>query len=90
VRQIRDAQEFRGAPGKTVLPVEEDVRMVSRQSLVLRRTLFPGSTLKREDLTVQRPGTGLPAALITRAIGRRVVRVAPAGSLLQWDMLDAA
>jgi N,N'-diacetyllegionaminate synthase len=90
VRLIRDAQEFRGAPGKTVLPIEEDVRVVSRQSLVLKRTLFPGSTLKPEDLTVQRPGTGLPAALITRAIGRRVIRVAPAGALLEWNMLDAA
>jgi sialic acid synthase SpsE len=90
VRLIRDAQDFRGSPEKTVLPIEEDVRNVSRQSLVLRRTLYPGSTLKREDLTVQRPGTGLPAALITQTLGRKIARLAPAGSMLQWDMLDAA
>ena len=90
VRLIRDAQDFRGTPGKTVLPIEHDVRTVSRQSLVLKRTLFPGSTLTPEDLTVQRPGTGLPAALITQAVGRKITRLAPAGALLEWNMLDAA
>ena len=90
VRQIREAQAFRGLPGKTVLPIEEDVREVSRQSLVLRKSIYPGSTLQREDLTVQRPGTGLPAALITQAVGKRITRFATAGSMLQWDMLDAA
>ena len=91
VKLIREAQVLRGTPGKQVLPIEEEVRRVSRQSLVLKRNLQPGDVLKSEDLTVQRPGTGLPAAAITQAIGRRVLRPVQAGSLLQWDMLtDAA
>jgi N,N'-diacetyllegionaminate synthase len=90
IKLIREAQDFRGAPGKIVLPIEEDVRLVSRQSLVLRRSVQPGARLKPEDLTVQRPGTGLPAALITQAVGRTVTRFVTAGSMLQWDMLDAA
>lgn len=91
VKRIRDAEVLIGAPGKRVLPIEEDVRKVSRQSLVLRRSLKPGDTLRSEDLTFQRPGTGLPAAMITQAVGRRISREVTAGSLLQWDMLtDAA
>ncbi|HEY8665826.1 MAG TPA: N-acetylneuraminate synthase family protein [Tepidisphaeraceae bacterium] len=90
VKLIREAQDFRGAPGKIVLEIEQDVRLVSRQSLVLKRSVQPGTQLKSEDLTVQRPGTGLPAALITQAVGRTVTRFVPAGSMLQWDMLDAA
>lgn len=90
VKLLRDAQIFRGAPGKTVLPIEEDVRIVSRQSLVLRRSVQPGQRLRADDLTVQRPGTGMPAAQIVQAIGRRIVKPAKAGSMLQWDMLDAA
>ena len=90
VKLIREAQALRGLEGKRVLVSEQDVRRVSRQSLVLRRTLKPGETLKAEDLTVQRPGTGLPAAMITQAIGKRIVKPVTAGSLLQWDMLDAA
>jgi sialic acid synthase SpsE len=91
LRRIREAETLCGSPGKTVLPVEEDVRKVSRQSLVVRRSLQPGETLRQEDLTFQRPGTGMPAAMITEAIGRRMSRAVTAGSLLQWDMLtDAA
>jgi N-acetylneuraminate synthase/N,N'-diacetyllegionaminate synthase len=91
VKRIREADTLCGAPGKTVLPIEEDVRKVSRQSLVVRRSLKAGETLRSEDLTFQRPGTGMPAAMIGKAVGRRISREISAGSLLQWDMLiDAA
>jgi N,N'-diacetyllegionaminate synthase len=88
VKLIREADALRGVPGKRVLPTEEDVRTVSRQSLVLRRALQPGDTIKEEDLAVQRPGTGVSAALFQEAIGRRVVRTVTAGSILQWDMIS--
>lgn len=90
VRLVREADALRGAPGKHVLDIEQDVRKVSRQSLVLRRTLAPGDYIREEDLTVQRPGTGLSAALIDQAIGRKLARPVNAGSLLEWDMLEAA
>jgi sialic acid synthase SpsE len=92
VRQIREAERMCGTPGKRVLDIELDVRKVSRQSLVVRRDIKSGHVLREEDLTVQRPGTGMPAAMIMQAIGRKVIRPLPAGSLLQADMLvdDAA
>jgi sialic acid synthase SpsE len=90
IKLIRDADVLRGTGGKHVLDIEMDVRTVSRQSLVLRRTLAAGDVLREEDLTVQRPGTGLPAGQIMEAVGRRMIKPANAGSLLQWDMLDAA
>lgn len=87
---VREAQVLRGAPGKTVLPVEQDVRSVSRQSLVVARGLPKGAIIGMDDLIVQRPGTGIPAAMIVRAVGRRASRPIPSGSLLQWDMLSDA
>lgn len=90
IKLVREAQILRGRQGKRVLEIEQDVRKVSRQSLVARRSLKAGETIRPEDLTVQRPGTGLPAAMIAKAIGRRVTKPVTAGSLLQWDMLDAA
>ncbi len=73
-----------------VLPIEEEVRVIARQSLVLRRTLKEGDVLRDEDLTVQRPGTGLSAAVIADTVGRKVIRPVQAGAMLQWDMLEAA
>jgi N-acetylneuraminate synthase/N,N'-diacetyllegionaminate synthase len=90
VAMIRSADAMRGTGGKRVLDIERDVRQVSRQSLVLARPLNEGEVVSEADVTVQRPGTGIPAAEITMAIGKRAARPLPAGTLLQWDMLDAA
>ncbi|MGB7158703.1 MAG: N-acetylneuraminate synthase family protein [Tepidisphaeraceae bacterium] len=91
VAMIRSADVMRGAGGKRVLDIERDVRKVSRQSLVLSRTLGAGEVVSEADVTVQRPGTGIPAAEIAVAIGKRAARSLPAGTMLQWDMLaDAA
>ncbi|HEX3357205.1 MAG TPA: N-acetylneuraminate synthase family protein, partial [Tepidisphaeraceae bacterium] len=62
VRLIRLTEALRGRGGKCVLPIEQDVRTVSRQSLVLRRDLGSGDTIGQGDLIVQRPGTGISAA----------------------------
>jgi N-acetylneuraminate synthase/N,N'-diacetyllegionaminate synthase len=90
VRAIRTAERLRGRPGKRVLPIEQDVRHVSRQSLVLARPLPARHVLTVGDLVTQRPGTGLPASLLLKVIGRRTSRPLPAGTLLESDMIEAA
>jgi N,N'-diacetyllegionaminate synthase len=89
VKLIRRAELMRGTPGKRVLPIEQDVRRVSRQSLVVARDLCAGEVLNESDLTVQRPGLGIPAAEVQSAVGRKVLRPIGRGDLLQWDMLAA-
>lgn len=90
VAMIRSADRMRGTSGKRVLDIERDVRRVSRQSLVLSRPVGAGDMIDQADVTVQRPGTGIPAADISMAIGKRAIRPLAAGTLLTWDMLDAA
>jgi sialic acid synthase SpsE len=91
VRLVRQAQLLRGAAGKRVLDVEQDVRRVSRQSLVAMRDVPVGEILNDDDLTVQRPGTGIAAAHVAAVVGRRAARKIPRGAMLAWDMLaDAA
>lgn len=55
---------------KVVLPCEQDVRSVSRQSIVTRRALAAGHVLTRDDLTFKRPGTGLPPFMVGEVVGR--------------------
>jgi sialic acid synthase SpsE len=91
VRLIRQADALRGSPGKHVLPIERDVRSVSRQSLVLARDVESGEVIRMGDLTVQRPGTGIAPAEVVSAAGRAARFPLRKGTLLQWDMLtDAA
>lgn len=87
VRLIRNAEDLRGTPGKHVLPVERDVRTVSRQSLVLARGLARGEVLREQDLTVQRPGTGIAPAELDAVVGLTLNSALPKGTMLQWEML---
>ena len=90
VRMIRSAERMRGTPGRRVLAVEEDVRRVSRQSLVLTRAMKEGERVRAEDLTVQRPGTGIPAAEVGKVVGMRTKTAVAAGAMWSWDVLSAA
>jgi N-acetylneuraminate synthase/N,N'-diacetyllegionaminate synthase len=64
------AQRMRGPWTKEVRAVEQDVRRVSRQSVVAARSLPAGHVIEPRDVTCKRPGDGLPAALLTSIIGR--------------------
>jgi len=90
VKMIRDADNLRGSPGKRVLEIEEDVRNLSRQSLVVRRTIKRGQTIAANDLTTQRPGSGIPPARLQEVVGRPAIQLIPAGAMLDWNMIDQA
>jgi sialic acid synthase SpsE len=44
--------------------------------------LSAGTTLSRADLTLRRPGTGIPAAAFTSVIGRTLANAIKQGNLL--------
>jgi N-acetylneuraminate synthase/N,N'-diacetyllegionaminate synthase len=91
VRLIRRAETMRGTSAKRVLEIEQDVRTVSRQSLVLARDVEADEVIRMSDLTVQRPGTGIAAADISLVAGRSAKSPLRKGTMLQWNMLrDAA
>ncbi len=68
------AWRMRGAVHKGLRDVERDVRVASRQSLTTTRALPAGHVLARGDLTVKRPGTGLPPFELEAVEGRRLAR----------------
>lgn len=83
VRLAHRAFAMLGPRHKRVLDIEQDVRNVSRQSLTAARGLKRGATLAREDLTIKRPGTGLPPWTLQSVIGRRLARDVEADMPLQ-------
>ncbi len=90
VQLARQAAICCGSGPKRILEVEQDVRKVSRQSLVLNCDVSAGERLTTRHLTVQRPGTGIPAAAMDMAIGRRIRIGAHRGDMLRWAMLEPA
>lgn len=91
VAATRIAGRMRGRGSREVLPVEADVRRLSRQSLITTRLMLAGERIRREDLIAQRPGTGILAKELDAVAGRPLKRDVPAGTILHWDMIaDAA
>jgi sialic acid synthase SpsE len=64
------------------------VYRVSRQSVCALRDLPAGHVIGRQDVTVKRPGTGVPAARLEDTIGRRLRRAVAANCLLHDDDLE--
>jgi N,N'-diacetyllegionaminate synthase len=89
VAAIRLAEKMRGSGAKRVLDIEEDVRGVSRQSLVAARDLHTGHELSEADLTTQRPGRGISASQWPQIVGRKIARPVAAGTMLEPGMLAA-
>lgn len=77
-----------GPRAKNVLPCEQDVRRVSRQSVVAARGLSVGQVLAASDLTVKRPGTGISAWDFEAIRGRRLARPVDHDVPLQWEDLE--
>lgn len=82
VRLIRTSQAMLGANEGRELEIEKEVRRISRQSVCAVRDLEAGQVIEREDLTVRRPGTGIPAWELGRVVGRRAARSVQAESVL--------
>jgi sialic acid synthase SpsE/CMP-N-acetylneuraminic acid synthetase len=82
VKLIRDAEKMLAGDGFEMQPIEADVRRVSRQSVCAVRDLPAGHVVRREDVTVKRPGTGIPAAMLDEVVGRKLIRAVKANHLL--------
>ncbi|MEO1237603.1 MAG: SAF domain-containing protein, partial [Planctomycetota bacterium] len=87
VAGVRRAAAMMGPRAKRCTAIERDVRRVSRQSVCVTRDLPAGHTLTAEDLTVKRPGTGLPASVLGELVGRRLARAVAGNRLLRDEDL---
>ncbi|MGB1249485.1 MAG: N-acetylneuraminate synthase family protein [Candidatus Promineifilaceae bacterium] len=78
-------------------PVDKDVmaedlaemRRLFTKSVVARDDLAVGVVLSAENLTVKKPGTGIPAAQMTTLFGKKLVRAVAKDDMLQVEDLEA-
>lgn len=87
VRMARRAHEMVGEAAKIVQSVEEDVRRVSRQSVVAARTIEPGHTIVGADITFKRPGGGMEPWQVEKVIGREAGRCIEADTPIRAEDL---
>jgi sialic acid synthase SpsE/CMP-N-acetylneuraminic acid synthetase len=88
VKHVRDAATLFTPADGSVDGLQHDVRRVSRQSLCAAKNLPANHVLQRGDLTIKRPGTGLPARLLDEVIGKRLKHAILANHLLHEGDLE--
>ncbi len=65
----------------------EELRRTFGKSVVAARDLPAGHLLRREDLALKKPGTGLPPARLSHCVGRTTTRPLAADEILSEDDL---
>lgn len=84
VRAIRDTDIVLGSPEKAPSGPELEVRIAARRSVTLARDVAADVPLTAADLTLMRPGDGIPPVEMDRIMGRRLARAMSAGATLRW------
>jgi N-acetylneuraminate synthase len=65
-----------------------ELRAMFGKSVVAARDLPAGHALARGDLSLKKPGTGIPPARLAEILGRRLKRAVAADTLLAEDLLE--
>ena len=77
-------------------PVDKDamadelapMRRLFNKSVVAKRDMPSGAVLTRQDLTVKKPGTGIPASRIDEPVGKRLCKPLNTDDILQTDHVE--
>ena len=89
VAQVRDVEAALGDGHKRGPSAEEAVEMYTkaRRSVVAAVPIPAGTRVRREMLTVKRPGHGIKPKLIDALVGRVATRDIDFDEVVTWDML---
>ena len=90
VRAVRNVEMAMGDGIKKPSNREENTRSVVRRSLVVTRNVKAGERLSLSDLTLKRPGDGIPPEFREIVMGMKVVRDIQRDAILTWDDLKHA
>lgn len=82
VQSVRNAERALGTGEKNLFQSEREIAKVARKSLVASMAVKKGERFTKENLSVKRPGTGLPPKKYDDVIGTRATRDVPADTLL--------
>lgn len=88
IRGIRNVERAIGDGIKEPRGGELETARVARKSIVAKRNIPCGSRLALEAVVLQRPGTGLPPAMLPRLVGLKAKKNIPAGTLLCLEMFE--
>jgi sialic acid synthase SpsE len=89
VQKCQDVQIALGSTERIVLADEMEQRKKMRRSIIATKDLKAGTKLKKEDMDVKRPGTGMPPEKIKSLVGKILIRDIEGDTLIfETDILQ--
>ena len=85
VSAIRNVEVAMGDGVRRFSKNEKEIKQVARKSIVLNENVKKGSVLKREMLSIKRPGTGISPKYIDDVIGKTAIDDLNINHVLKWD-----
>ncbi|MFC1675847.1 N-acetylneuraminate synthase family protein [Planctomycetota bacterium] len=87
VDEIRLIPVLRGVEEKTVTSIEEKWRRNARKSLIASRNLNKGDVLRREDIKIMRPGTGVAPKYMEQFVNKTLKNNVRKDELLSFELI---
>ena len=85
VEEIRKIEKVMGNWEKKPTAKEIEIIKLMRKSLVSTRKLKRGDVIRREDVVIKRPGTGIEPKYLNDVIGKRVKKDIEKDDVIKWD-----
>lgn len=87
VDAIRNVEVAMGDGVRKFSENELEIKKIARKSIVLNEKLSKGTIIKREMLSIKRPGTGIAPKYIEELVGRKLNQDLDCDTVLQWNYL---
>lgn len=87
VKSVRNIEQAMGSYAKKADLSENKAELYARRSIVTQREIKKGEVIKKEDLIIKRPGTGIAPKHLEMVVGCVATRDIKADEVVQWDDL---
>lgn len=87
IKKIRELEIIMGTSKKNISVEENEIKRVSRKSIVTKTFLRKGTVLKKRHLCFKRPGTGISPMNYNKVIGKKILRDIKQNKILKLNNL---
>lgn len=87
IKAIRDVEKALGDGIKKPTKEEEEIKKVTRRSIVAKVDIPKGAIIKEEMLDIKRPGTGIEPKYVDFLLGKKARRHIKRDEILTWKII---
>lgn len=88
VDAIRNVEVAMGDGIRRFSKNEEEIKKIARKSIILNKNICKGTIIKKDMLSIKRPGFGIAPKYLNQIIGKKATKNLDANSILKWSDIE--